>query len=56
VAIEDSGNGIRSAHAAGMRVVAIPNRRYPPTADALALANVVLATLGELTASVIGPT
>ena len=29
-AIEDSANGIRSAHAAGMRVIAIPNRRYPP--------------------------
>ena len=34
-AIEDSGNGIRAAHAAGMRVVAIPNRRYPPADEAL---------------------
>jgi HAD superfamily hydrolase (TIGR01509 family) len=48
-AIEDSGNGIRAAHAAGMRVVAIPNRRYPPPADALALADVVLASISELT-------
>ena len=48
VAVEDSGNGIRSASAAGMRVVAIPNRRYPPRADALALANVVLERVGEL--------
>jgi HAD superfamily hydrolase (TIGR01509 family) len=55
LAIEDSGSGIRSAHAAGMRVLAIPNHRYPP-GGALALADVVLATLGELTASVIGPT
>ena len=31
-AIEDSGNGIRAAHAAGMRVIAIPNRRYPAAA------------------------
>ena len=39
-AIEDSANGIRAAHAAGMRVVAIPNRRYPPhRAHALALAD-----------------
>lgn len=50
VAIEDSRNGIRSAHAAGMRVVAIPNARYPPPDDALALADVVLASLEELTA------
>jgi HAD superfamily hydrolase (TIGR01509 family) len=47
-AIEDSGNGIRSAHAAGMRVVAIPNPHYPPPDDALELADVVLASLGEL--------
>ena len=33
-AVEDSANGIRAAHAAGMRVVALPNRRYPPPADA----------------------
>ena len=55
-AIEDSGNGIRAAHAAGMRVIAIPNRRYPPPADALALADVVLESLRELTvAAVAGP-
>ena len=55
VAIEDSANGIRSAKAAGMRVVAIPNRRYPPPADALALADVVLDSTDELTASAILP-
>jgi HAD superfamily hydrolase (TIGR01509 family) len=48
-AIEDSGNGIRAAHAAGMRVIAIPNRRYPPPPEALALANVILESLTELT-------
>ena len=48
-AVEDSGNGIRSAHAAGMRVLAFPNRHYPPEPDALALADVVLSSLDELT-------
>lgn len=47
-AVEDSGNGIRSAHAAGMRVLAIPNTHYPPAEDALALADVVLGSLDEL--------
>src|SRR6266581_3627867 len=49
VAIEDSASGIRSAHAAGMHVVAIPNRAFPPPADVLALANVVLASIKEST-------
>ena len=47
-AVEDSGNGIRSAKAAGMRVVAIPNRHFPPGEDALALADVRLDSLAEL--------
>jgi HAD superfamily hydrolase (TIGR01509 family) len=48
VAVEDSANGIRAAHAAGMRVLAYPNTVYPPAADALALAAVVLGSLEEL--------
>ena len=48
-AIEDSENGIRSARSAGMRVVAIPNRVFPPGPEALALAGVVLDSLAELT-------
>jgi HAD superfamily hydrolase (TIGR01509 family) len=48
-AIEDSHNGIRSAHAAGMTVVAIPNRVFPPDAEALELADCVLGSLDELT-------
>ena len=52
-AVEDSSNGIRSAHAAGMRVVAVPNRAYPPAADALALADVVLDSIGALTPEVV---
>jgi HAD superfamily hydrolase (TIGR01509 family) len=52
-AVEDSANGIRSAHGAGMRVIAIPNSRYPPAADALAEADEVLADLTELTPAVV---
>jgi HAD superfamily hydrolase (TIGR01509 family) len=52
-AIEDSENGIRSATASGMRVIAIPNRVFPPSEEALSLASVVLRSLGELTADVI---
>lgn len=52
-AIEDSGNGIRAAHAAGMRVVAIPNRRYPPPDDALALTDAVLSSVDELESPVV---
>ncbi|RNL83353.1 HAD family hydrolase [Halostreptopolyspora alba] len=39
-AVEDSSNGIRAAHAAGMTVVALPNPTpgYRPAPDALALA------------------
>ncbi|MGZ8691898.1 MAG: HAD family hydrolase [Gaiellaceae bacterium] len=53
VAIEDSASGIRSAHAAGMRVVAIPNRAFPPPADVLALASVVLESIEELDSEVV---
>ncbi len=52
VAVEDSGVGIRSASAAGLAVVAIPNRAYPPSADALDQADIVLETLPELVARV----
>jgi HAD superfamily hydrolase (TIGR01509 family) len=52
-AIEDSHSGIASAQAAGMTVVAIPNRRYPPDADALAKAVVVLESIAELTPDMI---
>jgi HAD superfamily hydrolase (TIGR01509 family) len=48
-AIEDSASGIRSAKAAGMRVVAIPNPHFPPPDDVLGEADVVLRDLGELT-------
>ena len=48
-AVEDSENGILSAKAAGMRVLAIPNPHFPPAEDALAQADDVLGTLAELT-------
>jgi HAD superfamily hydrolase (TIGR01509 family) len=48
-AIEDSENGIRSAKAAGMRVLAIPNPQYPPEEEALSLADGVLGSIRELT-------
>jgi HAD superfamily hydrolase (TIGR01509 family) len=47
-AVEDSANGIRSAAAAGMRVVAIPNREFPPDDEALGLTAAVLGSLVEL--------
>jgi beta-phosphoglucomutase-like phosphatase (HAD superfamily) len=47
-AVEDSHNGIRSAKAAGMWVVAVPNPHFPPDDDAVGLADVVLGSIGEL--------
>ena len=48
VAIEDSTNGIRSAHAAEMAVIAVPNRDFPPDPDALGLADLTLDSLDQL--------
>jgi beta-phosphoglucomutase-like phosphatase (HAD superfamily) len=52
-AVEDSSNGLRSAAAAGLRVIAIPQPRYPPDPDALAATSLVLPSLAELTADVV---
>ena len=52
-AVEDSTNGIWSAKVAGLHVVAVPNRGFPPQDDALAQADVVLAGLDELTVDVV---
>ena len=49
VAIEDSSNGMRSAAAAGLGVLAVPHSAFPPSADALALAGVVVDSLDEIT-------
>src|SRR5487761_91848 len=49
VAVEDSTNGLRSAAAAGLRVIAVPHLRYPPDPAALELAALVLPGLAALT-------
>ena len=52
-AIEDSSNGLRSAAAAGLHVIAIPRPQYPPDPDALAAASLVLPTLADLTTNAV---
>ncbi|MEV4811161.1 HAD family hydrolase [Micromonospora avicenniae] len=52
-AVEDSSNGVRSAAAAGMRVVAIPHGSYPLDEDAAELAAVTLGSVDELTPEVV---
>ena len=52
-AVEDSHAGIRSAKAAGLRVVAIPNATYPPDEAALRLADAVVGSLDALTAEML---
>lgn len=52
-AVEDSENGIRSAKAAGMRALAIPNPHFPPAEDALAAADAVLGSVAELTPALV---
>ena len=48
-AVEDSTNGLRSAAAAGLQVIAVPHPRYPPEPAALDAARLVLTGLDELT-------
>ncbi|WP_370617266.1 HAD family hydrolase [Mumia sp. Pv 4-285] len=48
-AVEDSSNGLRSAHAARMTVIAVPNAAYPPADDALALAAVTVQRVDAVT-------
>jgi len=52
-AVEDSSNGLRSAAAAGLHVIAVPRPEYPPAADALAQAQAVLGGLDELTVDLV---
>ena len=48
-AVEDSTNGLRSAAAAGLPVIAVPHPRYPPEPAALRAASLVLTSLADLT-------
>jgi len=50
VAVEDSSNGIRSAHGAGLATIAVPTTAFPPDADAIALAAAVVTSLDDITA------
>jgi HAD superfamily hydrolase (TIGR01509 family) len=52
-AVEDSSNGLRAAAAAGLHVIAVPNREYPPAVDALALAELEISSLDALTVAAI---
>jgi HAD superfamily hydrolase (TIGR01509 family) len=52
-AIEDSSNGLRAAAAAGLAVIAVPNPAFPPSPDALSLADVVLGSVAEVTGDII---
>ena len=52
-AVEDSTSGIQAAYKAGLAVIAVPHHIYPPSAEALALADVVLGFVGELAGGVV---
>ena len=47
-AVEDSRVGIRSAKAAGLRVIAVPGLVFPLDAETLALADAVISSIDEL--------
>jgi HAD superfamily hydrolase (TIGR01509 family) len=53
VAIEDSANGLRSAAAARMTAIAVPNPHYRPEADALSLAAATVSTVGDVTVALV---
>jgi len=47
VGIEDSGNGLRALHAAGMHAIAVPSPGFPLSDELLALGDIVLGSLTE---------
>jgi beta-phosphoglucomutase-like phosphatase (HAD superfamily) len=52
-AIEDSTNGLLAARAAGLGVIAMPNRAFPPAKSALEAADSILGSLDDLTPEVV---
>ena len=48
VCLEDSGNGILAGVRAGMKVIAVPDPRFPPAEDVLRQADLVLDSLADL--------
>jgi HAD superfamily hydrolase (TIGR01509 family) len=52
-AVEDSTNGIRAAAAAGLAVIAIPNKEFPPAPEVVSLAREVLMSIADLTVEVV---
>lgn len=53
VCLEDSGNGIVAGHRAGMKVIAVPDPRFPPAPEKLNLADVILQSLLEFSIQLI---
>ncbi len=47
IGVEDSGNGVRSVKAAGMRVLAVPTAAFPLSAEVLAMVDIRLNSLTE---------
>jgi HAD superfamily hydrolase (TIGR01509 family) len=48
VCLEDSGNGILAGKNAGMKVIAVPDARFPPADEVLGQADLVLDSLSQL--------
>ena len=53
VGVEDSGNGIRSLHAAGMGIIAAPSPGYALSAEMLALAGAHIHSLTEFSMALV---
>jgi len=53
VGVEDSANGIRSLHAAGMGIIAAPGAEFPLPEDVLALAHARIDSMHELTPALV---